>query len=93
MREVLKHESYVQIRIVCAPKIAFIYISINLNMCFGAQKNRLIETVLLSTHNICLGYEIRKIIYQYALLSGDMMTASIFIIVCTDMLRQSTIRF
>ena len=23
--------------------------------CFGAQKNRLIETVLLSTHNICFG--------------------------------------
>ena len=26
----------------------------------GAQKNRLIETVLLSTHNICFGWEIRK---------------------------------
>ena len=25
----------------------------------GAQKNRLIETVLLSTHNICFGLEIR----------------------------------
>ena len=27
----------------------------------GAQKNRLIETVLLSTHNICFGLEILKI--------------------------------
>ena len=27
----------------------------------GAQKNRLIETVLLSTHNVCFGWEIRKI--------------------------------
>ena len=27
----------------------------------GAQKNRLIETVLLSTHNICFGWEIRKL--------------------------------
>ena len=26
----------------------------------GAQKNRLIERVLLSTHNICFGWEIRK---------------------------------
>ena len=26
----------------------------------GAQKNRLIETVLLSTHYICFGLEIRK---------------------------------
>ena len=28
----------------------------------GAQKNRLIETVLLSTHNTCFGREIRKLI-------------------------------
>ena len=41
-------------------------------MCFGAQKNRLIETVLLSTHNICFGLEIKKIIFQYALLSGGL---------------------
>ena len=27
----------------------------------GAQKNRLIETVLLSTHNICFDWEIRKL--------------------------------
>ena len=27
----------------------------------GAQKNRLIEMVLLSTHNICFGCEIRKL--------------------------------
>ena len=36
-------------------KIAVIFLSISLNMCFGAQKNHLIETVLLSTHNICFG--------------------------------------
>ena len=40
----------------------------------GAQKNRLIETVLLSTHNICLGWEIRKIIFSYARLSGRLFT-------------------
>ena len=33
----------------------------------GAQKNRLIETVLLSTHNICFGFDIRKIDFRYAL--------------------------
>ena len=54
------------------PKIAFIFLSISLNMCFGAQKNRLNETVLLSTHNICFGREIRKIIFSYALLSGGL---------------------
>ena len=32
----------------------FSYPSI-LTYIFGAQKNRLIETVLLSTHNICFG--------------------------------------
>ena len=29
----------------------------------GAQKNRLIETVLLSTHNLCFILEIRKLIF------------------------------
>ena len=28
-----------------------------------AQKNHLIETVLLNTHNICFGWEIRKLIF------------------------------
>ena len=41
----------------------------------GAQKNRLIETVLLSTHNICFGSEIKKIVFQYALLSGELSKA------------------
>ena len=27
----------------------------------GAQKNRLIERDLLSTHNLCFGWEIRKL--------------------------------
>ena len=39
----------------------------------GAQKNRLIETVLLSTHNIRFGGEIRKLILKYALLSGGLL--------------------
>ena len=36
-------------------KIVNIFLPINFNICLGAQKNRLIETVLLSTHNICFG--------------------------------------
>ena len=35
----------------------------------GAQKNRLIETVLLSTHNICFGWELRKSVFRYTLLT------------------------
>ena len=35
----------------------------------GAQKNRLIETVPLSTHSICFGGEIRKLFFWYALLT------------------------
>ena len=34
----------------------------------GAQDSRLIETVLLSTHNICFGSEIRKLNFRYLLL-------------------------
>ena len=33
-----------------------------LNYVFGAQKNRLNETVLLSTHNICFVWEISKLV-------------------------------
>ena len=39
----------------------------------GAQKNPLIETVLLSTYNICFGLEIRKIIFSFVLLSGGLI--------------------
>ena len=35
----------------------------------GAQKNRLIERVLLSTHNIYFGYEIRKLLFGYTLVT------------------------
>ena len=35
----------------------------------GAQKNRLIETVLVSTQNICFVWEIKKKNFLYALLT------------------------
>ena len=38
----------------------------------GAQKNRLIEMVLWSTHNLCFGWEPRKLIYTFSILSGSM---------------------
>ena len=49
--------------------IVIIFIPINLNMCLGAQKNRLIEAVNLSTRKICFGCELKKIVFQYTLLS------------------------
>ena len=36
-------------------KIVNIFLSITFNIILGAQKNHLIEMVLLSTHNICSG--------------------------------------
>ena len=36
----------------------------------GAQKNRLIETVLLSTHNIWFGWEIRKFLNTHSYLEA-----------------------
>ena len=39
----------------------------------GAHNNRLIETVLLGTHNICFGFEIKKIVFHYALLSVGLL--------------------
>ena len=44
-------------------KIVIIF-PINLNMRFSAQKKCLFETVLLSTHNICFGCEIKKNSFQ-----------------------------
>ena len=41
-------------------KIVNISLPIILAHFLGAQKNRLIETVLLSTHNICFAKEIRN---------------------------------
>ena len=35
------------------PKIVNIFLPISLTYVLGAQKNHLIEMVLLSTHNIC----------------------------------------
>ena len=40
----------------------FSYLSI-LTYVLGAQKNRLIETVLLSTHNICFVSDLRKLFF------------------------------
>ena len=54
-------------------KIAIIFLPINLSLCLGAQKNRLTEAVLLSTQNLCFGWEIKKIVFQYPLLSGGLI--------------------
>ena len=51
-------------------KVALIFLAISLDICLSAQKNRLAKTVLLSTHNIFFGLEIRKFMYNYAFLSG-----------------------
>ena len=51
-----------------AKLLLFSYPSV-LTFVLGAQKNRLIETVLLSTHNICFSYLIRKLIFNYMVLS------------------------
>ena len=49
-------------------KIVIIFIPTNLNSVLGAQKNRFIEAVLLSTCNICFGY----MRFHYAFLSGGL---------------------
>ena len=43
-----------------------ISLPIILTYILGAQKNRLIETVLLSIHNICFDWEIRELIFWFA---------------------------
>ena len=53
-------------------RVMNIFLSISSNMLLRAQKNRLIETVLLSTQNIGFGCEITKLIFDYTLLSGGL---------------------
>ena len=58
--------------------LIFYYQSISFNMCFGCSKEpshregsfeyHLIERVLLSTHNICFGGEIWKLIFDSTLI-------------------------
>ena len=43
------------------PKDVNIFKELVLTQVLGAQKNHLIETSLLSTHNICFGCKIRKL--------------------------------
>ena len=50
----------------------------------GTQKNCLIEMVLLSTHNICFGGEIKKLIFSNALLFGDFVTLVLTIFISID---------
>ena len=57
---------------MCVKLLLFLYPSIK-TFVLGTQKNRLIETVLLSTHNICFGWEIKKIVFQNALISGALV--------------------
>ena len=46
-------------------------------MFLGAQKNRLIEMVLFSTHNICFGWAITKLNFRYALLAKVLYKRSV----------------
>ena len=51
-------------------KIVNIFFPISLyTYIFTTQKNRLNEKVLLSTHNMCFGWEIRKLFFWYTLLT------------------------
>ena len=48
--------------------VIFSYLSV-LTYVLGAQKNRIIERVVLSIHKICFGWEIRKLFFWYSLLN------------------------
>ena len=61
---------------IVSVKLSIFYYPSILTDVLGAQKNHLIliETVLLSTHNICLGWIIRKINFRYTLLTKVLLT-------------------
>ena len=53
MNHVMKESLSLGMSKVSERKIVIIFLPISFNIFWGAQKNRLNETVLLSTHNIC----------------------------------------
>ena len=57
-----------------------IFSSISFTYVLGAQKDYLIETVLLRTHNICFGWEKRKTIFHYPLLFSSTQLSTKFIL-------------
>ena len=59
---------YLTVEMFSVKLLIFSYSSF-LTKVVGAQKYRLIETVLLSTQNICFGWEIRKTFFCHALLT------------------------
>ena len=65
----MMHYSQVTINKIFQRKIVNIFLLIILTYVLGTQKNRLIERVLLITHNICFGCEIRKLNFCNTLLT------------------------
>ena len=53
-------------------KIVIIFLSFGLNISFWCSKEPLSEMVLLSTHNICFGWELRFFFFDHPLLSGGL---------------------
>ena len=47
-------------------KNAVIFLFISFNMHFGARKNCLIKKVLLRTHNICFGRDLKNSFFNHA---------------------------
>ena len=50
-------------RQIYLPEITITPLFTSLKVCYGAQKNHLIETVLLSTHSISFGPGVRRLIF------------------------------
>ena len=50
-------------------KIVIIFLPISFNIYVSGAQKKHIKTIHLSTHNICLSWEIRKLIFGYTLLA------------------------
>ena len=74
-------------------KLWIISFPLVLTFVLGTQKNSLIETVLLSTHNICVGWELRKIIFNSNALeyvtTSDWITSKICNSISCDILSKT----
>ena len=70
-----QHFTWVQIRLVCTPIIAFISLPISLNMCFGCSKEPSHRDSSFEYPQHMFWLSNKKIFFQYALLSGGLISS------------------
>ena len=74
IRRLVQYNAKVQVSKCLSVKLSFVSYQQFIQNVLCGRKNRLAETILLSTHNICFGWEKRINCFNYALLSRSLLS-------------------